>query len=74
MRFYQEVTKIALPFRVDVGLVGAADRTIAHMNAVFNSPPAVLASDEISHSAVLNSVDEQTQISFLMAFFEKLPA
>jgi hypothetical protein len=72
MRFHAEVTSIAPPFYVEVGSVGVAGRTIAHGGVALNSASPVLASDEITHSAVLNRIDEQALISFLMAFFEKL--
>jgi hypothetical protein len=71
MRFHEEVTGIAPPFFVEVGLVGVAGRTIAHGGVALNSASPVLASDEITHSAVLNKIDEQALMSFLMAFFEK---
>jgi hypothetical protein len=72
MRFHKEVTAIAPPFYIEVGLVGIAGRTIAHGGFVLNSASAVLASDEITHTAVLNKTDEQTLMSFLTVFFEKL--
>ena len=71
MRFHQEVTGIKPPFKLEVGLVGVAGRTIAHGGYILNSTSPILASDEITHSAVLNKIDDQTLISFLMTFFEK---
>ncbi len=71
MQFHKKVGGIGPPFRVEVGLVGCAGWKIAHIGFPLDNPP-VLASDEITHSAVLNQVDEQTQRSFLMAYFEKL--
>jgi hypothetical protein len=47
-----------------------AGRKIAHAYHVLNQPP-VLASHEITHEAVLHKTDAETQIAFLMEFFEK---
>jgi hypothetical protein len=72
MRFHQEVSHIALPFVVEVGVAGVAGRVIAHTGYVMNSYSPVLASDTITHRAVLHKGDGQTLISFLVEFFEKL--
>jgi hypothetical protein len=71
MQFHKEVSLIAPPFRVEVGLVGVAGRMIANTHRVLNNLP-VLASDSIVHSATLHKVDDQTQKLFLMEFFEKV--
>jgi hypothetical protein len=71
MRFHQEITHVAPPFEVEVGVVGVVGRRIAHNQYVLNNPP-VLASDKITHRAVLNKIDPQTRLAFLMEFFEKL--
>jgi hypothetical protein len=71
MRFHKEVSGIEPPFYIEVGLVGCAGWRIAHTGFVLSSLP-VLTSDEITHSATLSQLDEQTQRSFLMTYFEKL--
>jgi hypothetical protein len=71
MQFHKEISRIAPPFRVEVGLVGVAGRMIANTHAVLNNLP-VLASGAIVHSALLHKADDQTQKSFLMEFFEKV--
>jgi hypothetical protein len=53
-------------------MVGVAGRTIAHERYVLNSASPVLASDTITHRAVLHKIDGGTLLSFLMEFFEKL--
>jgi hypothetical protein len=71
-RFHQELSGIAPPFVIEVGVVGLAGRTIAHNGYVLSSASPVLASDTITHRAVLHKIDGQTLVSFLMEFFEKL--
>jgi hypothetical protein len=71
LKFHNEVSGVKPPFCVEVGLVGAAGRKLAHSGMILSKAP-ILASDTITHDAVLNKVDEQTQRSFLMEFFEKL--
>jgi hypothetical protein len=59
IRFHQEKSGIAPPFVVEVGVVGVAGRTIAHNGYVVNSSSPVLASDTITHRAVLHKIDDQ---------------
>jgi hypothetical protein len=57
---------------VEVGIVGVAGRELAHSGFALAGREPVLASNEITHHAVLNKTDDQTVAAFLMEFFEKL--
>ncbi|MGA8498166.1 MAG: hypothetical protein WB764_21960 [Xanthobacteraceae bacterium] len=70
--FEKQVSHIEPPFYVEVGIVGVAGREIAHSGFALTGREPVLASNEITHHAVLNRADDQTVAAFLMEFFEKL--
>jgi hypothetical protein len=70
--FEKQVSHIEPPFYVEVGIVGVAGREIAHSGFALTRREPVLASNEITHHAVLNKADDQTVAAFLMEFFEKL--
>jgi hypothetical protein len=73
LQFHAEVTKIPPPFYVEMGVVGVANRQIAHMGGTLSkATDPVLASDIIKMDGILNSVDEKAQQEFLLKFFEKV--
>jgi hypothetical protein len=73
LRFHEQVSGIMPPFSLELGLVGASGRKLAHTGpTLIPSRLPVLVSDEIIERAVLNRTDEATQLRLLLSFFEKV--
>jgi hypothetical protein len=73
LEFTSRVSKIAPPFRIEAGLEGIKGWKLVHNGMSFGAAGhGTLYEDRVVHQAILNKIDQPTQLEFLMTFFEKI--